>query len=105
MIRIEKKIIMATDRYGRSAVYYTIIVGDIIFSKKIKAIVAHPSLLMLVAARLRHIAGTKWSRRCYLCMDTLIRRILITRQSLNPDATTNQKVRKNIDTSSREKAP
>jgi putative transposase len=27
--------------------------------------------LMLVAARLRHIAGTKWGRRVYLDMDRL----------------------------------
>jgi hypothetical protein len=27
--------------------------------------------LMLVAARLRHIAGTKWGRRRYLNMDRL----------------------------------
>ena len=29
------------------------------------------SALMLVAARLRHIAGTKWGTRRYLCMDAL----------------------------------
>ena len=29
------------------------------------------SALMLVAARLRHIAGTKWGARRYLCMDAL----------------------------------
>ena len=29
------------------------------------------SALMLVAARLRHIAGTKWGTRRYLCMEAL----------------------------------
>jgi len=29
------------------------------------------SAVMLVAARLRHIAGTKWGRRCYLDMGRL----------------------------------
>jgi putative transposase len=29
------------------------------------------SALMLVAARLRHIAGTKWGTRCYLDMERL----------------------------------
>ena len=29
------------------------------------------SALMLCAARLRHIAGTKWGRKCYLNMDLL----------------------------------
>jgi len=29
------------------------------------------SALMLVAARLRHIAGTRWGTRCYLSMDRL----------------------------------
>ncbi len=29
------------------------------------------SALMLVAARLRHIAGTKWGQRCYLDMERL----------------------------------
>jgi putative transposase len=29
------------------------------------------SALMLVAARLRHIAGTKWGARCYLDMERL----------------------------------
>jgi transposase-like protein len=29
------------------------------------------SALMLVAARLRHIAGTKWGRRIYLDMERL----------------------------------
>ena len=29
------------------------------------------SALMLVAARLRHIAGTKWGTRRYLSMETL----------------------------------
>ena len=30
------------------------------------------SALMLVAARLRHIAGTKWSTKRYLCMAPLL---------------------------------
>ena len=29
------------------------------------------SALMLVAARLRHVAGTKWGTRCYLDMERL----------------------------------
>lgn len=29
------------------------------------------SALMLTAARLRHIAGTKWGTRKYLCMEKL----------------------------------
>ena len=31
------------------------------------------SALMLVAARLRHIASTKWGKRRYLAMETLLR--------------------------------
>jgi putative transposase len=30
------------------------------------------SALMLVAARLRHIASTKWGKRRYLVMETLL---------------------------------
>jgi hypothetical protein len=32
------------------------------------------SALMLVAARLRHIAATKWGKRRYLVMDALLNR-------------------------------
>ena len=39
----------------------------------------HPdghSALMLVAARLRHIASTKWGKRRYLAMETLFAPVL-----------------------------
>lgn len=33
------------------------------------------SALMLVVARLRHIAGTKWGKRRYLAMETLLHQL------------------------------
>jgi transposase-like protein len=43
--------------------------------RRTRAVGAFPdghSALMLVAARLRHIAGTKWGKRRYLAMETLL---------------------------------
>jgi transposase-like protein len=39
------------------------------------------SALMLVAARLRHIAATKWGQRRYLAMETLLKPVVVQHQA------------------------
>jgi transposase-like protein len=39
------------------------------------------SALMLVAARLRHIAATKWGSKRYLAMESLLKPVLVQNQA------------------------
>ena len=52
------------------------------------------SALMLVAARLRHIASTKWGKRRYLAMETLLNPLPEEAAALEPTEPPPKKVRK-----------